>query len=146
MWSIVEWIQSNPAVVVVVALLVYRMVSSSRPFPEAGGCVKSIHSGSEFDAELAKGIVVADFYATWCPPCRTAAPIYGALSNEFDATFLKVDVDECRDLARREGISAMPSFKFYEDAKCVRSLQGFQQTALIKALDDLGVPRKQKAS
>ena len=45
--------------------------------------------------------VICDFYATWCPPCKVAAPIYGNLSKEHtNVLFLKVNVDEARDVAR----------------------------------------------
>lgn len=65
----------------------------------------------EFD-ELLKGdrAVVCDFFATWCGPCRMLAPVMEELSEEFadKAVFVKVDVDECKDLAKRYEIRSIP--------------------------------------
>ena len=65
----------------------------------------------KFD-ELLKGQmpVVCDFFATWCGPCRMLAPVMEEMSKEFEgkAVFVKVDVDENPELARRYGIMSIP--------------------------------------
>lgn len=65
--------------------------------------------------------VVVDFYADWCPPCRTIAPIFSTLADSHASpgklAFAKVNVDHVRDVAGRYGISAMPTFLFFENSK-----------------------------
>ena len=65
----------------------------------------------KFD-ELLKGQmpVVCDFFATWCGPCKMLAPVMEEVSKEFadKAVFVKVDVDENPELARRYGIMSIP--------------------------------------
>ena len=61
-----------------------------------------------------KEYTIVDFYATWCPPCVTATPIFAKMSNDFpQVTFLKVDVDMNKEIAQAEGIEAMPTFKLF---------------------------------
>ena len=74
----------------------------------------------KFD-ELLKGQkpVVCDFFATWCGPCRMLAPVMEEMSKEFDerAVFVKVDVDENPELARRYGIMSIPLVVVFKDGE-----------------------------
>lgn len=82
-----------------------------------------------------------------CPPCRSAAPVFGQLSTEFsECVFVKCDVDACAAVARREGITAMPTFKIYEDRQCVQTIQGFQKLDLVSALTERGASRTMPAT
>lgn len=66
----------------------------------AGGKVKAIHSKAEWDgvheeAKNSSQVVVVDFSATWCGPCRMISPYFDELSTQFEKLiFVKVDVDE----------------------------------------------------
>lgn len=73
--------------------------------------VKQVNT-AQFD-ELIKSSqkpVVCDFYATWCGPCKMLAPVMEKVSEEFSgrAEFIKVDTDECMELAARYGIMSIP--------------------------------------
>ncbi|RXG67305.1 Thioredoxin-2 [Armadillidium vulgare] len=73
----------------------------------------------DFDQQLEEAgskLVVVDFYATWCGPCKTIAPKIEALSKELEnVVFLKVDVDDCEELSQRYKISCMPTFLFFRN-------------------------------
>ncbi|XP_030018073.1 thioredoxin b isoform X2 [Sphaeramia orbicularis] len=65
-------------------------------------------------------LVVVDFTATWCGPCKTIAPFFEELSNTHaNVVFLKVDVDEAADVSQECGISCMPTFHFYKKGEKV---------------------------
>ena len=81
-----------------------------------------------------------DFYATWCPPCRSAVPVYARMSEAYHSRgvrFYKVDVDKNRDVSGGEGISAMPTFKVYIKGKCVGTQQGWSEAKVKKLIDDV---------
>ena len=60
--------------------------------------------------------LIIDFTATWCPPCQRIGPIFEAkATSEPDVVFMKVDVDQARDVAQHCGIQAMPTFKLYKN-------------------------------
>jgi thioredoxin 1 len=86
------------------------------------GPVSPITSLADFDALLsANRLVLADFYADWCGPCRAVAPLYGKLA-EANAqpgrlAFAKVNVDAAQDVARRYCVSAMPTFLFFAEGE-----------------------------
>lgn len=90
--------------------------------------VKQVASDGEFNSELqsaAGKCVIADFFATWCGPCRNIAPIYEQLSNKYpQARFLKVDVDKLPTTAQSQGVSAMPTFLFFLNGQKVDTLRG----------------------
>lgn len=72
--------------------------------------------------------LIADFYATWCPPCKQIAPIYAHLSSTHASpgkfTFVKINVDEQRELAATHGVSAMPTFVLFKGGKRVGEVRG----------------------
>lgn len=75
-------------------------------------------SGRELDALVEKGgVVVCDFFATWCMPCRMLGQVLDALSEEFaeKAEFVKVNVDENGDLAASLGIFSIPDVYIFAD-------------------------------
>lgn len=64
-----------------------------------------------FQEKISKGVVVVDFFATWCGPCRMLAPILEDVQKELkdQAHIFKVDVDENEKLARSFGIMSIPT-------------------------------------
>ena len=81
--------------------------------------------------------LIADFYATWCPPCKQIAPIYNQLSTTHAVpgkfAFVKVNVDAQREVAGQYGVTAMPTFMLFKDGKKVEEVRGADVRAL-KAL------------
>ncbi|OOP74337.1 thioredoxin [Clostridium beijerinckii] len=79
------------------------------------------------NVENSKGVVVVDFFATWCGPCKMLAPVFEEASNDMGdkAKFFKVDVDESGNIAQKYGISAVPTMIVFKDGKPVENLPGF---------------------
>ncbi|XP_050544223.1 thioredoxin-like protein 1 [Daktulosphaira vitifoliae] len=96
--------------------------------------VKEVLNESQFQEELNSNgvkLIVVDFSATWCGPCKRIAPIFDELARKYDrAVFLKVDVDKCQETAASQGVSAMPTFIFYRNKIRVAKIQGADVQAL----------------
>lgn len=90
--------------------------------------VKHINQ-DEFEKEVIneEGVVVVDFFATWCGPCKMLAPVFEQAGEEMknDATFLKVDIDQSLELAQQFRISTVPTMMIFKDGKPVETLVGF---------------------
>ncbi|OAD54193.1 Thioredoxin-2, partial [Eufriesea mexicana] len=70
-------------------------------------------------------LVVIDFFATWCGPCKMISPKLEKLAEEMqDVIFLKVDIDECVELATEYDIISMPSFVFIKNGQVLESFSG----------------------
>jgi thioredoxin 1 len=68
------------------------------------------------DATVEDGIVLIDFWASWCGPCRTFAPVFEQASERHpDVTFAKVDTEAEPELAGRYGITSIPTLIAYRD-------------------------------
>lgn len=87
------------------------------------------------DVENGKGIVVVDFFATWCGPCKMLTPVFESLGEEMrnEARFVKVDIDESLEIAQKFNISTVPTMMIFKDGKAVESLVGFMPKEKIKA-------------
>ncbi|AOR24162.1 thioredoxin [Clostridium taeniosporum] len=77
--------------------------------------------------ENTKGVVIVDFFANWCGPCKMLAPIFEEVSNEFNdkAKLFKLDVDESGDIAQKYGVFSIPTMIIFKDGKAVENLTGF---------------------
>ena len=80
---------------------------------------------------------VVDFYADWCGPCKMIAPYVAELEGQFsNAQFIKVNVDDLEEVAGLEGITAMPTFKFYKNGQVVHEFRGADKARLLKAVQE----------
>merc|ERR1712131_118282 len=92
--------------------------------------VRELQSEEEFD-QLINGdkLVLVDFFATWCPPCRMFQPILQNIEKEFaqDMIVVKVDVDQLGDLTAKQNIEAMPTFMFFKNGKKLGQVRGAKE-------------------
>ncbi|KAF3454295.1 hypothetical protein FNV43_RR04742 [Rhamnella rubrinervis] len=117
--------------------------SSSGPVAAADGSssVQAFHSSERWQLhfnELKKSstLMVIDFSATWCGPCKAMEPIFNALSAKFtDVDFVKIDVDELSDVAQEFGVQAMPTFVFVKKGKEVDRIVGGKKDDLEKKIE-----------
>jgi thiol-disulfide isomerase/thioredoxin len=96
-----------------------------------GGKVQKISSREEFKKVLSRSsnsLVVVDFWAEWCPPCRRIAPVYVELSKKYPSvSFYKIE-DEAIHL--EEGVTSIPTFKFYRNGRQIDLLEGADSATL----------------
>lgn len=94
--------------------------------------------------------LIADFYATWCPPCKQIAPIYNQLSIAHAAegkfAFVKVNVDEAREIAAQYGIQAMPTFLLFKNGKQIEEIKGADPRKLKSAIESATADLKSTGS
>lgn len=82
------------------------------------------------DAINSKPIVVVDFYADWCGPCRMLLPIIEELAKEMnDVLFVKANVDINRASAQEFGVKSVPTLFLYKNKKRVSERSGYQPKA-----------------
>ena len=99
-----------------------------------------IINNNEFDTEVLKGsgVSLVDFFADWCGPCKMLSPILDSITDTVKgkAKILKVNVDDCQDLAREYNIVSVPTIIIFKDGEIVERITGFQSAdALIKIID-----------
>jgi thioredoxin 1 len=93
-----------------------------------------------FQESVAKGVVLVDFWATWCSPCQRQLPILDGMATDEGTPFAiaKVNVDEQKPLAQKYGVSLLPTLMFFRDGKPVKTLEGLHsKKALLKAYKEL---------
>ena len=94
-------------------------------------------TGKTFDQETAQGLVVVDFWAPWCGPCRMMAPVLEEASKKItDLKVCKVNVDDEGELAMRFRVSAIPTLLFMKNGKIIRTEMGYHDYDSFKAIVD----------
>ncbi|GAF39876.1 Thiol-disulfide isomerase and thioredoxin [Agrilactobacillus composti DSM 18527 = JCM 14202] len=87
-----------------------------------------------FDSETKDGVVLTDFWATWCGPCRMQSPVIDKLEEENDdVKFTKMDVDANPATPQQFGIMAIPTLIIKKDGEVVEKLVGYQSKEQLEA-------------
>ena len=91
--------------------------------------MKPVEITSEnFDKEVAGSDipVLADFWAEWCGPCKMLSPVLDEVANERnDVKFVKINVDECEDLAALFGVMSIPTLIFIKNGEVEKTSVGY---------------------
>ena len=86
----------------------------------------------KYEELVKEGLVVVDFYATWCGPCKMIGPVLEELSQELEIKVVKVDVDEHLEIARKFAIMSVPTILIYKNNEIVDKLIGFMPKDELK--------------
>lgn len=94
-----------------------------------------------FDAAVAEGITLIDFWAEWCGPCKMVAPTVDELAAEYEgkAKVVKINIDEEGALAERFAVNSIPTLLIVKDGEEAKRFIGVTpKSKLSAALDELG--------
>jgi len=89
----------------------------------------------DFEAATQSGVVLVDFFAVWCRPCRMQLPILEQLAPDFEgrAKIIKVDTDHAQSVAVRFGIQSIPTIVVLKNGEKVAQFVGVQQAEILRA-------------
>lgn len=99
-------------------------------------------NSSNFHEEITNTdkVILIDFFATWCGPCKMLSPIISEIANEYANRIkvCKVNVDENQDLAQKYNIMSIPTLIFLKNGEIIKSHVGFcTKTELDKIINDV---------
>ncbi|MCM3363904.1 thioredoxin [Niallia sp. Sow4_A1] len=89
-----------------------------------------------FQEETGSGVVLVDFWAPWCGPCKMIAPVLEELDGEIgdSVKIVKVDVDENQGSASKFGVMSIPTLLVLKDGEVVDKVVGFQPKEALSEL------------
>ena len=89
---------------------------------------------NDFNSLIQDDLVLVDFYADWCGPCKMLAPILEEVASDRDSVkIVKINVDENENLAREFSIMSIPTLMLFKNGNQISRKVGFMQK---EALDD----------
>ena len=98
---------------------------------------EAVFTDSNFKTDVlsAKGVVVVDFWAPWCGPCKMVSPIIEELAKDYSGKVAvgKLNVDENQETAGQYGVMSIPTVMIFKDGKPVQSMVGAQGKQTYKS-------------
>lgn len=89
-----------------------------------------------YEKEISKGLVLVDYWAVWCGPCRKMEPVLKQIAAETNVKVGKLNVDDYKNIASAKGVSTIPTMFIYKDGKEVERLVGvYTKEDLLKVLN-----------
>lgn len=90
---------------------------------------------ANFQDTIKEGVVLVDFWAAWCGPCKMIAPVLDELATDLEgkAKVVKVNVDENQGTASQYQIMSIPSLLLFKDGELVEKTMGFQPKEALQA-------------
>lgn len=90
---------------------------------------------ANFQEAIKEGVVLVDFWAAWCGPCKMIAPVLDELATDLEgkAKVVKVNVDENQGTASQYQIMSIPSLLLFKDGELVEKTMGFQPKEALQA-------------
>jgi len=91
-----------------------------------------------FKKETEQGVVLVDFYADWCGPCRMMTPVLEKVAGEVKgyATIGKLDIDSAQQIAAQFQVTSIPTLILYKNGAEVGRMVGLRDAAAVKQLID----------
>ncbi|MCA1064419.1 thioredoxin (plasmid) [Rossellomorea sp. AcN35-11] len=88
------------------------------------------------EQELKEGLVLLDFWAPWCGPCKMITPVLEELDKEMGdkVKILKINVDENKDSVQKYDVMSIPTMVLFKDGEKVDHLIGFQPKELLVSM------------
>lgn len=109
-------------------------VPSSSPQTPGSGAVGTL-TNANFQQTAKSGLVLVDFWATWCGPCKLQSPIIDKVAQAYSGKVrvAKVDVDAESDLADKYSIKSIPTLLVFKDGKLAARFEGLTEEAQLSA-------------
>lgn len=115
------------------AWIVRQQFFDNEAAPEPGGENLITLTGENHESITKEGIVLIDFWAEWCQPCRIQGPIVEEVAEDMgnQATIAKLDIDNYRNLAAKYKIQVIPTIVILKNGKEVEKFVGVQQKEIL---------------
>lgn len=121
--------------IVLSLLFVFSLVLVAQDKKDTKNKIVTLTSKS-YDEEVSKGLVLVDYWAVWCGPCRKMEPVLKQVAEETDVKVGKLNVDDYKAVARAKGVSTIPTMFIYKDGKEMQRLVGiYTKDELLKVLN-----------
>jgi thioredoxin 1 len=94
-----------------------------------------VNGASEFEEALSSyDVVLVDFHAEWCGPCKMLEPTVESLAGSTDAAVVKVDIDQNQQLAQQFQVRGVPTLMLFSDGEAVEQLVGVRDESTYRSL------------
>jgi thioredoxin 1 len=102
----------------------YRKIKNT-PEAETHSAIKEL-SDANFQAQIKSGVILVDFWASWCMPCKMMAPVLNETAEELGTTAFigKLDVDANRDSSAKYGVRSIPTLILFKNGKEINRFVG----------------------